>query len=64
MDIDKAMQSAHDNYRTGNLQRAAEVYLEILRDHPDNADALFMLGLMGAQTRQPDAAGASVVSQQ
>ena len=56
MDIDRALQSALNNYRTGDLQHAAEGYLEILRDHPDNTDALFMLGLMSAQTRNLDLA--------
>ncbi len=56
MDREKALQTAHDHYRKGNLQQAAADYLEILRGNPDNADALFMLGVMGAQTGQLDLA--------
>jgi tetratricopeptide (TPR) repeat protein len=50
MDIDEAIESAHKKYVAGNLQQAAEIYLEILRDRPSNTDALLMLGVMSAQT--------------
>ena len=56
MEIDKELQSAHNNYRAGKLQQAADGYLEILGDHPDNTDALFMLGVMSARTRRLDLA--------
>lgn len=50
MDIRKSQQAAHDAYLTGNLQQAAALYAEILNVQPDDLNALFMLGLISAQT--------------
>jgi tetratricopeptide (TPR) repeat protein len=49
MNISEASKLAIKHYMSGNLKRASEIYLEVLRDRPDNTDALFMLGVMSAQ---------------
>jgi len=50
MDIRESQQLAYDAYRAGNLHQAASLYAEILNLQPDDLNALFMLGLISAQT--------------
>jgi tetratricopeptide (TPR) repeat protein len=50
MNISESVKLANEHYSSGHLQRSAEIFIEILRDQPDNIDALFMLGVMSAQT--------------
>jgi Flp pilus assembly protein TadD len=56
MNINDAIKSAQEHYRAGDLQKAAGLYAEIIRHQPDSIDALFMLGIINAQTGNLNAA--------
>jgi len=56
MNINDAIRSAQEHYRAGDLQKAAGLYAEIVRHQPDSMDALFMLGIINAQTGNLNAA--------
>lgn len=45
-DIDKKLSEAINCHRTGQLQKAAEIYNMIINVSPDHADALHLLGLI------------------
>jgi tetratricopeptide (TPR) repeat protein len=49
MNINEALQSALKRQRAGDVQQAANIYIEVLKVQPDNIDALFMLGTLFAQ---------------
>jgi protein O-GlcNAc transferase len=44
MNINKAKEIASERYRAGNLQQAAEIYLEVLEIQPSDIDVLNSLG--------------------
>jgi tetratricopeptide (TPR) repeat protein len=50
MNIDETTRSAQEQYRAGHLQKAAELYAELARVQPNQSAALFMLGIINAQT--------------
>jgi tetratricopeptide (TPR) repeat protein len=56
MNIKEAARSAQEYYRTGNVQKAAGFYAEIVQVQPDHTDSLFMLGIINAQTGNLNAA--------
>ena len=45
MDINKALQLAFEYYQAGNFQQVEHVCREILKDKPNNADAMCLLGM-------------------
>jgi protein O-GlcNAc transferase len=49
-DRDRFLQCALDRHRSENLQEAATFYEEILRSHPDQPDALYLLGCVAYQS--------------
>ena len=56
MKIDKALQSAFEQFRTGNLNEAEILYKKVLKAKPNNIDALHNLGLICYQRADYDAA--------
>jgi protein O-GlcNAc transferase len=46
MNIDKALQSAFQHFRSGDLKQAEHLYKIILKTYPDNVQALYFLGLI------------------
>jgi tetratricopeptide (TPR) repeat protein len=46
MNIKKEIKSALEYYQAGNLQQAENIYRRILKVQPDNADALYYLGII------------------
>jgi tetratricopeptide (TPR) repeat protein len=47
--IDESIKIADQHYRSGNIQRAEQLYRLILQNHPDNASAFHMLGVIASQ---------------
>lgn len=45
----KALQDARDQHRTGRLVEAERLYIRILDEAPDNAEALHLLGVLSGQ---------------
>ena len=56
MNINKALQSAFEQFRTGNLNEAEILYKKVLRAKPNNINALHNLGLICYQRADYDAA--------
>jgi tetratricopeptide (TPR) repeat protein len=56
MNINKAIQSAYENHRKGNLKQAQYSYQKILKEQPDNPDILHMLGVLCCQLEDYDSA--------
>jgi tetratricopeptide (TPR) repeat protein len=56
MDIGKELEKAHAYQKAGNLKQAAEIYLQVLQNQPDNLDVAFMLGLISARLGSHDQA--------
>jgi tetratricopeptide (TPR) repeat protein len=56
MNINKAIQSAFENYKKGNLREAESLYRKILNKQPNNPDILHMLGLILCQFANYDLA--------
>jgi tetratricopeptide (TPR) repeat protein len=56
MTIPQALQLAWDHHRAGRLQQAEALYRQVLASHPDNPDALHLLGMLALQVNRPDAA--------
>lgn len=50
------VQHAVNAFIAGNLLEAEKICMEVLRDNPFHAHALYLLGLIGFQHNQPDAA--------
>lgn len=46
---DQALQAALDHHRSGRIDQAEAIYHELLRKHPDHADAQHLLGLVEHQ---------------
>ena len=55
-DWSQALQQAVDLHRRGRLAGAEEAYLRLLREQPDNFDALHFLGVLRYQQRRLDEA--------
>jgi predicted O-linked N-acetylglucosamine transferase (SPINDLY family) len=47
------LQQAIEHHRAGRLQEAAALYTQVLQSQPENADALYLLGLTAHQTGDP-----------
>jgi protein O-GlcNAc transferase len=60
MDINKAIQTALEHYQAGNLRQAKYICKELLKVDPQNADALYLLGLIYCQNKKYDLAIASI----
>ena len=54
--IDQALQQAIALHQQGQLGQAKEIYEEVVRASPQNADALHLLGVVAAQTKNYQAA--------
>jgi len=57
MDVNKAIQLAHEQFQTGNLQQAEHICRKILKREPNNFDALRFLGVIYFQLGNYDRAG-------
>ncbi|MBV8538918.1 MAG: tetratricopeptide repeat protein, partial [Alphaproteobacteria bacterium] len=55
-DVQKSLELGLAHQRAGRLADAEVLYRDILREHPDNADALHFLGVIFAQRGDPAAA--------
>lgn len=51
-----ALDLALRHHRAGRLQEAESIYRQVLREQPDNVDALHLLGVIAHQTGRPDEA--------
>jgi Flp pilus assembly protein TadD len=60
VDTQTLLTDAVRRHRAGNLSGAEPLYARILHDHPDHAEALYLLGSLQAQRGQTDAAIASL----
>ncbi len=56
MSTNISIESAFGYYQAGDLQKAEEVYREILAQEPDNVDALHFLGILCYQKKNYDSA--------
>ncbi|MHC4147478.1 MAG: tetratricopeptide repeat protein, partial [Planctomycetota bacterium] len=45
-DIAEIIQCALDYHRAGRLERAQELYQQVLQDQPENPDVLHLLGTL------------------
>jgi protein O-GlcNAc transferase len=52
MNIKEAFQLATDHYQTGNYLQAEHLIKEILKVYPDNAEALYFLGIIYVQLKK------------
>jgi GT2 family glycosyltransferase/tetratricopeptide (TPR) repeat protein len=51
MDLNKTIQSALEHYHAGDIKKAVEILVEILKRQPGNCDALELLGLICYQLK-------------
>jgi protein O-GlcNAc transferase len=56
MSIDNLLKKAIINHRSGKLKEAEAIYQQILDKHPDQPDALHLLGVVAYQKNDPDTA--------
>jgi tetratricopeptide (TPR) repeat protein len=56
MNVNKAIKSALEHHRSGDLQQAENIYREILKDEPNNYATLHFLGILQYQLRNYDSA--------
>jgi len=56
MDIDKAIETANEQYQSGNLIQAEFICRDILKKHPANVDAMHLLGVICYQSNNYDSA--------
>jgi Flp pilus assembly protein TadD len=56
MNINNAIKSAFENYQAGNLLEAVNICQVILNVHPDNIDAINLLGVISYQQKDYDSA--------
>jgi tetratricopeptide (TPR) repeat protein len=56
MTIQDSLKVALERHRAGNFVEAQAIYRQILARHPDNPDALHLLGLLALQMGEPDRA--------
>jgi predicted O-linked N-acetylglucosamine transferase (SPINDLY family) len=54
--VDETLRLAVGHHQAGRLAEAKRMYLEVLAQHPDNADVLHLLGIMAMQGGQTDQA--------
>lgn len=54
MNIENAVRSAFSQFRSGNLEQAANLCRKILHSHPDNVRSLYLLGLIYSQIESFD----------
>ena len=52
--ISQKIQSAMKHHQEGRLQQAKDIYLEVLKSEPDNAEANHRLGLIAQQLKKYD----------
>ena len=55
MNIKNAIKSAFENYQAGNLQQAVHICQKIVKIHPDNINAINLLGIISYQQKDYDA---------
>ncbi|MGA2219459.1 MAG: tetratricopeptide repeat protein [Terracidiphilus sp.] len=55
-EIDRQIERGLSHHRAGNVQAAAEIYREILEQHPNHPDALYLMGCLAHE--QGDSAAA------
>jgi FkbM family methyltransferase len=56
MYIEKLFETAMKNHRSGRLKEAEAIYRQIIDKHPDQPDALHLLGVVAYQMNDPDTA--------
>ena len=49
MNIHETMKSALHHYQSGNLQEAERLFRKVLTKQPDNAEVLYLLGIIYGQ---------------
>lgn len=54
--IERAIEMAAEMHRSGQLERAEAMYVDILRQDPGNVDAIHLLGVLARQGGRPDVA--------
>ena len=52
MDVEGKLQQAISLYQAGQLQQAEQICQQILRDFPQHADALHLLGVIACQVEE------------
>lgn len=52
LDMNNELKKAVDFHRSGNLEKAEEIYINVLQIEPENADALNLLGYIACQRGQ------------
>ena len=60
MNIDETLAVAVEHHRAGRLNDAAAMYQQIIAEHPDNTDALHLLGVVAAQSGRHEFAEATI----
>jgi FkbM family methyltransferase len=56
MNVEEMFETALENHRSGRLGEAEKIYRQIIADHPDEPDALHLLGVVAYQKSDPDTA--------
>ena len=57
-DVRAKLEAGLRYHQSGNLAAAEQLYRQVLRDQPGNADALYLLGTAAQQAGKPEAAAA------
>src|SRR4051794_427559 len=52
----RLLERALSDHQAGRREEAERIYRDVLRDQPDNADALHLLGVLETQRGRPDLA--------
>src|SRR4051794_608072 len=58
--VHELLETAVSHYLAGDLHRAEEIYLQVLRHEPHHHDALHLLGLVYHQSGRHDEASESI----
>lgn len=56
MDIERSIESAIQHYQSGNLIEVKDICAEIIKERPDHAEILYLLGITHAQLEENDLA--------